>query len=81
MKEFQAINTDLSILVRKVHETVIIVSVYVNNLLIASQTLQDISYTKTVLNKVFEMLDLEKARVFVSLRVIRNQNKHILTLN
>ena len=81
MKGFQVINADSSILVRKVHETVIIVSIYVDNLLIVSQTLQEVSYTKAVLNEAFEMSDLEEARVIVSLRVIRDQNKHTLTLN
>lgn len=65
-------NTDLSILVKKIHETVIIVSVYVNDLLIASQILQKVSYMKTVLNEAFEMSDLEEARVIVSFRVIRD---------
>ena len=78
---FQAININLSILVRKVYRTVIIVSIYVNNLLIASQTLQKVSHIKAVLNEAFEMSDLEKARVIVGFRIIRDQNKHTLTLN
>ena len=65
---FQIMNTDLSILVKKVHETVIIVSVYVIDLLIASQTLQKVSYIKTVLNEAFEMSDLEEARIIVSFK-------------
>ena len=81
MKEFQAINADSSILVKRAYKTVLIVSVYVNNLLIASQTLQKVSHIKTVLNKTFEMSDLEKARVIIDFRVIRNQNKHTLTLD
>ena len=81
MKGFQAINTDSSILVRRAHKTVIIVSVYINDLLIASQTLQEVSYMKIVLNEAFKMSDLEEARVIVDFRVIRNQNKHTLTLN
>ena len=52
-----------------------------NNLLITSQTLQEVSYIKSVLNEAFEMSDLEEARVIVSFRVIRDQNKHTLTLN
>ena len=36
MKEFQVMNADSSILVRKVYETVTIVNVYVDDLLIAS---------------------------------------------
>ena len=81
MEGFQAINVNSSILVKKVYKTVIIVSVYVNNLLIASQTLQKVSYTKAVLNGAFEMSDLKEARVIVSLRVIRDWNKHTLTLD
>ena len=81
MKGFQVINADSSILVRRTHKTVTIVSVYVDNLLIISQTLQEVSYIKTVLNEAFEMSDLKKARVIVSFRIIKNQNKHTLTLN
>ena len=65
-------NTDSSILVRKVYKTVTIVSVYMNNLLFASQTLQEVSCIKTVLNEAFEMLDLEEARVIISFRIIRD---------
>ena len=65
-------NADSSILVRRTHETVTIVSVCMNNLLITSQTLQEVSCIKTVLNEAFEMLDLEEARVIVGFRFIRN---------
>ena len=81
MKGFQAMNVNLSILVRRTQETVTIISVYVNDLLIASQTLQEVSHMKAVLNEAFEMSDLKEARVIVSFRVIRDQNKHTLTLN
>ena len=74
-------NADSSILVRRTHKTVTIISVYVNNLLIASQTLQEVSCMKAVLNGAFKMSDLKEARVIVSFRVIRNWNKHTLTLN
>ena len=65
---FQAMNTDPSILVRKVNGTVIIVSVYVDDLLITSQTLQEVSCMKAVLNEAFEMSDLGEARVIVGFR-------------
>ena len=52
-----------------------------NDLLITSQTQQEVSYIKTVLNKTFKMSDLKKVRVIVDFRVIRDQNKHTLTLN
>ena len=78
---FQAMNADPSILVRRTHGTVTIISVYVDNLLIASQTLQEVSHMKAVLNEAFEMSDLEEARVIVGFRVIRDWNKYTLTLN
>ena len=74
-------NTDPSILVRKVNGTITIVSVYVDDLLITSQTLQGVSCTKAVLNEAFEMSDLGEARVIVGFRVIRDWNKRTLTLD
>jgi len=38
-EEFQSMNTDLSILIRKNHNEIVIISVYVNDLLIANQTM------------------------------------------
>ncbi len=52
-EEFQSMNTDLSILIRKNHNVIIIINVYMNDLLIASKTIHKINCTKTVLNEVF----------------------------
>jgi len=62
-EEFQNMNIDLSILVRKNHELIIIVSVYVNDFLIVNKTMQKIYYMKIVLNKVFKMSDLEEVSI------------------
>jgi len=53
IEEFQSMNTNLSILIRKNHNAVIIINVYMNNLLIASKTMHKINCIKTVLNEVF----------------------------
>lgn len=71
-EEFQVMNVNSSILVKKINEIIIIVNVYVNDLLITSQTLQRVSHTKTVLNETFEMSDLDEVRVIVNFRVIRD---------
>jgi len=54
-KEFQSINADLSILIRKNHNEIIIINVYVNDFLIANKTMQKIHCMKTVLNEAFKM--------------------------
>jgi len=60
-KEFQNININLDILIRKNHNEVIIIDVYVNDFLIANKIMQKIHYTKTVLNEAFKVLNLEEA--------------------
>jgi len=52
-EEFQNMNVDLSILIKKNHNVIIIISVYINNLLIANKTMHKINCIKTVLNRVF----------------------------
>ena len=74
-KEFQSMNTDSSILIKKNHNEVIIISVYVNNFLIASKIMQKINYMKIVLNKTFKMSDLNKAQIIVDLQIIKNRSK------
>jgi len=64
-KEFKSINADLSILIKKNHNEVIIISVYVNNFLIASKIMQKINHMKIVLNKAFKMLNLSEAQIIV----------------
>jgi len=60
-EEFQSINVDLNILIKKNHNEVIIINVYVNDFLIANKTMQKIHCMKTVLNETFKMSDFEKA--------------------
>jgi len=64
-KEFQSMNTNLSILIRKNHNEVIIISVYVNDFLITNKIMWKINYTKTVLNEAFKMSDLSEAQIIV----------------
>ncbi len=71
-EKFWSINTDLSILISKNHNAVIIISVFVNDLLIASKTMHEVNCMKTVLNEAFQMSDLDEMWIIVDLRVIRD---------
>ncbi len=65
-------NADLSILIRKDHSTVTIISMYVDDLLIASKAMQEVNQTKAVLNRAFQMSNLGEAQIIIELRVIRD---------
>ena len=52
-KEFQSINADLNILIKENDNEVIIISVYVNDFLIANKIIRKINCMKTVLNEAF----------------------------
>ena len=81
--EFQALNADPSILVRRnsQSQSPTIVSVYVDDLLIASTSIEDVDRTKQMLDKAFKMSDLGEARTIIGLRITRNRNKRTLTLD
>jgi len=74
---FTQLNGDPSILVREG----ILIGVYVDDLLIAARTMQEVQEVKDVLNRAFEMKDLGEARVIIGIRVIRDRLKGTLTLD
>jgi len=74
-------NTDLSILIKKNHNEVIIINVYVNDFLITNKIIRKINCMKTVLNEAFKMLNLSEAQIIVDFQVIKDRSKQTLTLN
>ena len=48
----------------------IIISIYVNNLLIAAMSLKLIKEAKAVLSKKFNMKDLEEAQIIIEMQII-----------
>jgi len=80
-KEFQNMNIDLNILIKKNHNKIIIISVYVNDLLIINKIMWKINCMKTVLNEAFKMLNLNKVWIIVNFWVIRDRSKWTLILN
>ena len=59
----------------------IMVSIYVDNLLIAATLIELIKKVKGVLSKKFNMKDLEEARMIIGMWIIHHQLKRLLTLD
>ena len=52
-----------------------------NNLLIASVSMENVDCTKQVLNRAFKMSNLGVAKTIIELQIVQDWNKHTLTLN
>ena len=72
---------DGSIMVASYEAGFIIVSIYVDDLLIAATSLDLVKKAKAVLCKEFNMKDLGEARMIIGMRIIRHRNRRLLTLD
>ena len=72
---------DGSIMVTLYKSGFIMVSIYVNNLLIAATLIELIKEAKGVLSKEFNMKDLEEARMIIGMQIICHRLKRLLTLD
>ena len=63
---------DRSIIVTLYKSEFIMISIYVDNLLIAATSLKLIKEVKGVLSKEFNMKDLEEARMIIRMQIIRH---------
>ena len=63
---------DGSIMVTLYESEFIMVSIYVNNLLIAATLIELIKEAKGVLSKEFNMKDLEEARMIIEMQIIHH---------
>ena len=63
---------DGSIMVTSYESEFIMVSIYVNNLLIAATSIELIKKAKGVLSKEFNMKDLEEARMIIEMWIIHH---------
>ena len=59
----------------------IMISIYVDNLLIAAMSIELIKEVKGVLSKEFNMKDLKEARMIIGMQIIHHQLKRLLTLD
>ena len=72
---------DGSIMVALYKSGFIMISIYVNDLLIAATLIELIKEVKEVLSKEFNMKDLEEVRMIIEMQIIHHQLKRLLTLN
>ena len=63
---------DRSIMVTLYKSGFIIISIYVNNLLIAATLIELIKEAKGVLSKEFDMKDLKEARMIIEMQIIHH---------
>ncbi len=59
----------------------VIINIYVDDLLIAVTLMKLIKKVKVVLYKKFDMHDLKETRMIISMRIIRDKTKRLLTFN
>ena len=59
----------------------IMISIYINDLLIAATSLELIKKAKAVLSKKFNIKDLREAQIIIDMQIIHHQLKRLLTLN
>ena len=72
---------DRSIMITLYKSEFIMVSIYVDNLLIAATLIKLIKKAKRVLSKEFNVKDLEEARMIIEMQIICHQLKRLLMLN
>ncbi len=63
---------DRSIMVTLYKSEFIMISIYVDNLLIAATSIELIKEVKEVLSKEFNMKDLEEARMIIEMQIIHH---------
>ena len=63
---------DRSIMIALYNEGFIIVSIYVDNLLIAAKSLKLVKEAKAVLSKKFNMKDLREAQMIIKMQIIHH---------
>ena len=73
--------TDESIMYASYELEFVIISIYVNDLLITVTLMKLIKKVKTALCREFNMHDLKKARMIINMRIIRHKTKRLLILN
>ena len=73
--------TDDSIMIKSYKFNFIMISIYVNDLLITVTLIKLIIKVKVTLCKKFRMQNLKETRMIIEMRIIRHKTKKLLTLN
>lgn len=72
---------DSCLYVRKMRETVIYLILYVDDIIIASNSLDELIRIKRSLTQEFEMEDMQELKYFLGLKVERNLKEGVLSIN
>ena len=80
-QEYKPMLVDRSIMVALYESGFIMVSIYVDNLLIAATSLELVKEAKAVLSKEFDIKDLREAQMIIGMQIIHHQLKRLLTLD
>jgi len=69
---FQTSNADFSLYVKKTNHGIVVIVIYVDDLIITGDSVEDISDLKKLLKQKFEMKDLGELRYFLGIEVIQS---------
>jgi hypothetical protein len=69
------LESEPSVFVRKIEDTIVVIAVYIDDLQITSNDLQTIEDTKLELHKRFQMTDLGEVNHILGLRVLRTDEQ------
>jgi len=78
---FQRLDTDHSIYIRRTKDSLIIIAIYVDDLLLATNTITIMLTFKAELSKKFSMTDCGEVHHFLGLNIRRNRAAHSITLD
>ncbi|MCO5578072.1 hypothetical protein L7F22_031910 [Adiantum nelumboides] len=66
-------DADHSLYVQKTEAEIVIITIYVDDLIIGGGALKDVEHVKALLRKQFDMKDLGELRYFLGIEMIRNE--------
>jgi hypothetical protein len=78
---FKRLHSDNSIYVLQQKDSITILAVYVDDLILASNNREALNHTKSKLKESFEMTDLGKLSWFLGMEINVNNNNNTVTLN
>ncbi|MCO5580798.1 hypothetical protein L7F22_034669 [Adiantum nelumboides] len=70
---FHMPDADNSLYVQKIDARIVIITVYVDDLIIGGDALEDVEHVKALLHKQFDMKDLGELCYFLGIEMIRNE--------
>ncbi|MCO5596385.1 hypothetical protein L7F22_050446 [Adiantum nelumboides] len=76
---FHMADADHSLYVEKIDPGIVIITIYVDDLIIGGDALEDVEHVKALLHKQFDMKDLGELHYFLVIEMIRNESGILLS--